>query len=43
MLWTTDIGIRSQLLLYIRIPDIDSYSIVDEYFVLPRLEWEHSC
>ena len=28
---STDIGSRAQLLVYIRIPDIDSYSIVDEY------------
>ena len=28
---SSDIGSRAQLLVYIRIPDIDSYSIVDEY------------
>ena len=35
---STDIGKRAQLLLFIRIPDTDSYNIVDEY--LCRLDLE---
>ena len=41
---STDIGRRAQLLVFVRIPDTDSYNIVDEYvFVLPRLGSEHKC
>ena len=35
---STDIGRRAQLLLFIRIPDTDSYNIVDEYLCCLDLE-----
>ena len=35
---STDIGRRAQLLVFIRIPDTDSYNIVDEYLCCPDLE-----
>ena len=35
---STDIGRRAQLLLFIRIPDSDSYNIVDEYLCCLDLE-----
>ena len=35
---STDIGRRAQLLLFIRIPDTDSYNIVDEYLCCLNLE-----
>ena len=35
---STDIGRRAQLLVFIRIPDTDSYNIVDEYLCCLDLE-----
>ena len=39
---STDIGRRVQLLVFIRIPDIDSYNIVDEYLCCLDLEVNRS-